>query len=53
MRHYKLTYPTTPPKSVTFSGFVGSNPTTAPFDGALTKTAEIIMMGDPAPVWSV
>jgi predicted secreted protein len=52
VRHYTLTYPDVPATTLTFSGFVGNNPTSAPFDGALTKTAEIVIMGSPAPTWS-
>jgi predicted secreted protein len=52
VRNYTLTYPDTPATTLTFAGFVGNNPTSAPFDGALTKTAEIVIMGSPAPTWS-
>jgi predicted secreted protein len=52
VRHYSLTYPTVPPKTMTFSGWVGNNPTVSPFDGALGKTVELNIMGSPAPVWT-
>jgi predicted secreted protein len=52
VRHYTLTYPTTTPTTLSFSGFVGNNPTSSPFDGALTKTAEIVIMGSPQPEWT-
>lgn len=53
VKHYTLTYPTDPPTTISFSGFVGNNPTSSPFDGALTKTAEIVIMADPMPTWEL
>jgi predicted secreted protein len=52
VRNYKLTYPDVAGTSLAFAGWVGNNPTSSPFDGALTKTAEIIIMGDPMPTWT-
>jgi predicted secreted protein len=52
VRHYTLTYPTVPPKTMTFSGWVGNNPSISPFDGALSKTVELNIMASPAPVWT-
>jgi predicted secreted protein len=52
VRHYKLTYPDVGNTTLSFSGFVSNNPTSAPFDGALTKTAEIVIMGSPMPTWA-
>jgi len=52
VRHYQLTYPDVGGTTLSFSGFVANNPTSAPFDGALTKTAEIVIMGSPQPTWS-
>lgn len=49
VRNYTITYPTTPATTFKFAGWVGNNPTSAPFDGALTKTVEINIMGSPAP----
>ena len=53
VRNYTLTYPDTDNTTLTFAGFVGNNPTSSPFDGALTKTAEIVIMGSPMPTWRV
>ena len=51
-RHYTLTVPDADLTTLNFTGFVGNNPTSAPFDGALTKTVEIIIMGSPAPTYT-
>jgi predicted secreted protein len=51
-RNYKLVVPDAVSTTLSFRGFVGNNPTTAPFDGALTKTVEIVIMGSPAPTYS-
>jgi len=52
VRHYKLIYPDAGATTLSFSGFVGNNPSSSPFDGALTKTAEIVIMGSPMPTWT-
>ena len=52
VRNYTLTYPDTDNTTLTFAGFVGNNPDPRPFDGALTKTAEIVIMGSPMPTWT-
>jgi predicted secreted protein len=49
VRHYKLTVPDALATTLNFSGFVGNNPTQIPFDGALTKNVEIVIVGSPAP----
>ena len=49
IRHYTLTVPDADETTLNFSGFVGNNPTSIPFDGALTKSVEIIIVGSPAP----
>jgi predicted secreted protein len=49
VRHYKLTVPDAVATTLNFSGFVGNNPTQIPFDGALTKNVEIVIVGSPAP----
>jgi predicted secreted protein len=51
-RNYELIYPDTGSTKLSFKGFVGNNPTTAAYDGALTKTAEIVIKGSPAPTFS-
>jgi hypothetical protein len=35
--------------TLNFSAFVGNNPTQHPFDGALTKNVEFVIVGSPAP----
>jgi predicted secreted protein len=52
VRNYKVTVPDDDLTTFNFSGFVGNNPTQAPFDGALTKTVEIIIKGDPLPTYT-
>jgi predicted secreted protein len=52
VRNYTLTYPTVPPTTLTFAGWVGNNPTSSPFDNALSKTVELNIMGSPAPTWT-
>ena len=52
VRNYKLIFPDTSATTLTFSGFIGPNPITAPYDGALTKTCEVVIKANPAPVWS-
>jgi predicted secreted protein len=52
VRHYKLTVPDADQTTLNFSGFVGNNPTSIPFDGALSKSVEIIIVGAPAPTYT-
>ena len=52
IRHYKLIYPDPAATTLSFSGYVGNNPTTAAFDQALTKNCEIVIQANPAPTWS-
>jgi predicted secreted protein len=49
VRNYQLTVPDTAMTTLNFAGFVGNNPTQIPFDGALTKNVEIVIVGSPAP----
>jgi predicted secreted protein len=49
VRHYKLTVPDANQTTLNFSAFIGNNPTSIPFDGALTKSVEFVIVGAPAP----
>jgi predicted secreted protein len=49
VRHYKLTVPDALATTLNFSAFIGNNPTQIPFDGALTKNVEFVIVGSPPP----
>jgi predicted secreted protein len=49
VRNYQLTVPDAVATTLNFAAFIGNNPTQIPFDGALTKNVEFVIVGSPAP----
>jgi predicted secreted protein len=49
VRNYQLTVPDTVTTTLNFAAFIGNNPTQIPFDGALTKNVEFVIVGNPPP----
>lgn len=52
VRTYQLIFTDPAHHTLTFSGFIGPTPITAPYDGALTRNCDIVIKANPAPVWS-